>query len=105
MTTVLGTNSYWPSTASNTNANNQPTTRQQSKLELNGNDSSSSLTAFNFDDSGVGTEDHHTITATNMAIDSDPSPPFYTQHTFPPQHQNFNQMVVCFFNTYDICYS
>lgn len=57
------------------------------------NSSASSLTAFNFDDSGVGTEDQTTAT-TMLALDSGTSPPFYAPthpqhaHQIPPHHFN-----------------
>lgn len=79
MATVLGANAYWPPSSSSANAPNRP--MQPSEMgQLNGsvtsNSSASSLTAFNFDDSGVGTEDHTAA----VGFENGNSPHFYAPY-------------------------
>lgn len=93
MATVLGTNSYWPSTAANTQTMRQAQKQEMGQINNNGslassNSSASSLTAFNFDDSGVGTEEH-AVGTTMLTLESGTSPPFYAlQQNQPLPHFN-----------------
>lgn len=87
MATVLGTNVYWPPNSSASNRSQQ----NQTGMNINGsvgssNSSASSLTTFNFDDSGVGTEDHQ---ITTMMLENGTSPHFYAP---PQQLPHFNNI-------------
>jgi hypothetical protein len=79
MATVLGANAYWPASSS---ANGSNRIQKPEMAQLNGsvassNSSASSLTAFNFEDSGVGAEDH---TAAMNAFENGNSPHFYAPY-------------------------
>jgi hypothetical protein len=92
MTTVLGTNTYWPSA---TNSSTQPQKQEMSQTNTHGsvtssNSSASSLAAFNFDDSGVGNEEHHQNTM--IGINPNISPSFYLPPHQSEELQHFNNI-------------